>query len=87
MMVGDDPVGGEFLFLTSLEYEFPVDPSGGDILRWVVFMDMGTVTDDIGFDQWRVSVGTGARLQLPFLFGPAPFANALLSVGPQAAAA
>jgi outer membrane protein insertion porin family len=68
--VGDDPVGGDWLFLLSFEYNFPIYE---DTFRWVVFTDTGTVQDDFGFDQYRVSVGTGIRLKLPFL-GQAPFA-------------
>lgn len=68
--VGDDPVGGDWLFLLSFEYNFPIYE---DTFRWVIFTDTGTVQDDFGFDQYRVSVGTGIRLKLPFL-GQAPFA-------------
>jgi len=68
--LGDEAVGGDFLFLLGLEYNFPVFQ---DLIRWVVFTDTGTVQDDIGFDEYRVSVGTGARFTLPFLFS-APIA-------------
>ena len=70
LMVDDDPVGGDWLFLTSLEYNFPIHQ---EVLRGVFFTDMGTVQDDIGFDEWRISIGTGLRIQVPFL-GQAPFA-------------
>ena len=33
----------------------------------------GTVQEDFGFDEYRVSVGTGLRIKIPFL-GQAPFA-------------
>ena len=68
--VGDDPVGGDFLLLTSLQYEVPLVT---DFLRGVVFTDQGTVQDDFGVDKWRVSVGAGIRMNIPFL-GQAPFA-------------
>jgi len=68
--VGNDPVGGDFLFLLGLEYNFPIYQ---DLIRWVFFTDTGTVQDDIGFDQYRVSVGTGVRFKVPFLFS-APIA-------------
>jgi len=68
--VGDDPVGDKWIFLLSFEYNFPIYR---DIIRWVVFTDSGTVTDDVGFDDYRLSVGTGLRLKIPFL-GQAPFA-------------
>lgn len=70
MLLGDDPVGGRFQFLTRVEYEMPLYDQ---FVRWAVFSDQGTVQDDFGFDQWRVSVGTGIRFVLPF-FGQAPFA-------------
>lgn len=66
--VGDDPVGGDFMFLVGFEYNFPILE---DYLRMVVFTDMGTVEDDIEITAWRVSIGTGFRLQVP-LFGPSP---------------
>lgn len=67
---GDDPVGGDWLLLTGLQYEFPL---AGDYLRGVVFTDQGTLTQDIGFDDWRVSVGAGLRIKIGFL-SQAPFA-------------
>ncbi|MEO0474740.1 MAG: BamA/TamA family outer membrane protein, partial [Planctomycetota bacterium] len=70
LLLGDDPVGGQFQFLTRVQYEFPVYDQ---FIRWAVFTDQGTVQDDFGFDQWRVSVGTGIRLRIPF-FGQAPIA-------------
>ncbi len=78
-MLGNDPVGGDFMFLTTLEYSVPLYQ---DFLRGVVFTDMGTVETDIGFDDWRVSLGVGIRVKVPFL-GQAPlaldFAEALIS--------
>lgn len=68
--LGDDPIGGDWLFLAKAEYNFPVYER---FLRAVVFMDTGTVQDDIGFDEYRVSIGTGVRITLPFL-GQAPLA-------------
>jgi outer membrane protein insertion porin family len=68
--VGDDPVGGNFLLLTGLQYEFPLL---ADFLRGVVFTDQGTLLEEAGVDDWRVSVGTGLRVKIPFL-GQAPFA-------------
>ncbi len=68
--LGNDPVGGNWMVLAGLEYNFPLYQ---EVLRGVVFTDMGTVQKDIGLDQWRVSIGTGLRIQVPFL-GQAPFA-------------
>ncbi|HWB19798.1 MAG TPA: BamA/TamA family outer membrane protein, partial [Phycisphaerales bacterium] len=39
----------------------------------VVFIDSGTVTNDPGFDQYRVSVGLGIRLYIE-QFGQLPIA-------------
>ncbi|MBX2851504.1 MAG: BamA/TamA family outer membrane protein [Phycisphaeraceae bacterium] len=70
MLLGDDPVGGRFQFISRLQYEVPVY---SQFVRWAFFTDQGTIQDDFGFDQWRVSVGTGVRLRIPF-FGQAPIA-------------
>ena len=66
----DDAVGGDWLFLLSFEYNFPVYQ---EVLRVVLFSDTGTVQDDFGLDEYRMSVGAGLRLAVPFL-GRAPFA-------------
>lgn len=68
--LGDDPVGGDWLFLFDVEYNYPIYQ---DVLRGVFFMDTGTVQKDAGFDEYRMSVGAGIRLQLP-IFGQVPFA-------------
>ncbi|MDX1681514.1 MAG: outer membrane protein assembly factor BamA [Phycisphaeraceae bacterium] len=68
--VGSDPVGGDWMMLLGLEYNFPIYK---DFVRGVVFADTGTVEDDLGLNDYRVSLGTGVRLKLPF-FGSAPFA-------------
>lgn len=68
--LGGDPVGGDFMFLAGLEYNYPIFE---DVIRGVFFTDTGTVQDRFGFDEYRVSVGAGIRLKLPFL-GQAPFA-------------
>ena len=67
---GNDPVGGDWLFLLGVEYNIPIYQ---EIVRAVLFMDTGTVEDDIGFTDYRASVGTGIRIRIPFL-GQAPFA-------------
>jgi outer membrane protein insertion porin family len=69
-VLGDDAVGGEWLFLLGSEYNFPIYQ---EFVRGVFFVDSGTVQEDFGFDEYRVSVGAGVRLKLPFL-GQAPFA-------------
>lgn len=70
LTLGDEPVGGRFQFITRLQYEIPVYDQ---FIRWAFFTDQGTIQDEFGFDQWRVTVGTGARLRIPF-FGQAPIA-------------
>ncbi|WP_432798647.1 outer membrane protein assembly factor BamA [Poriferisphaera sp. WC338] len=67
---GEDPVGGNFMWLVSLQYEVPI---WDRYLRGVVFTDQGTVQETAGLDQWRVAVGAGVRFQVPFL-SQAPFA-------------
>ncbi len=63
-------IGGDFLALTSVEYSFPIFEKN---LTGVVFLDMGTVEEDIELSTWRSSVGVGLRFTVPF-FGPVPFA-------------
>lgn len=67
---GDDPVGGEWLMLASLQYQFPI---WDKYIAGVVFTDQGTVDEDLSVDKWRVSVGSGVRLILPII-GQIPFA-------------
>lgn len=69
-VLGDDPVGGDWTFLLGTEYNFPIYE---EYIRGVFFVDSGTVQEDFGLDEYRVSVGAGVRLLLPFL-GQAPFA-------------
>ncbi|MEM6393917.1 MAG: outer membrane protein assembly factor [Planctomycetota bacterium] len=68
--LSDQFVGGQFSLVGRGEYVIPVQ---GDVIRWAFFSDMGTVLDDPGVEDWRLSVGTGIRLKVPF-FGQAPFA-------------
>ncbi|MEX1017219.1 MAG: outer membrane protein assembly factor BamA [Phycisphaeraceae bacterium] len=74
----DRAVGGDFMLLAGAQYQFPLMgvPAPGEhvgTLSGVVFTDAGTVRDRPGLDDWRVSVGTGLRIMVPFL-GRAPFA-------------
>lgn len=68
--MGDDPVGGTWLLFTGLEIRQPIYE---EILHLVGFVDMGTVTNDPGIDEWRVAVGFGIRISIPQL-SPAPIA-------------
>jgi len=65
---GDTQVGGEFELLVGNELSFPVV---GKNLRGVVFLDMGTVEEDVGITDWRAAVGFGLRLVVDY-FGPIP---------------
>jgi len=70
LLPSDDPVGGDWLFFLGGQYEFPVFE---DALTGVVFIDSGTVTQDVGFDDYRVSIGAGVRIYIP-QFGDVPIA-------------
>jgi outer membrane protein insertion porin family len=66
-------VGGNFLFLASAEYLFPI--TADDMMRAVVFCDTGTVERSINHwtDKYRVAPGFGLRIVVPAM-GPAPIA-------------
>jgi outer membrane protein insertion porin family len=66
----DDPVGGSWLFFLGVEVQQPIYE---EVLSVVFFVDSGTVTDDPGLDDYRLSIGTGLRLFIPQL-SPAPLA-------------
>jgi outer membrane protein insertion porin family len=66
----ENTVGGNFLFLYSVEYTIPVFE---EIIRWAFFTDTGTVDSEVSLSKYRVAVGTGLRIKIPFL-GQAPFA-------------
>jgi outer membrane protein insertion porin family len=66
----DDPVGGSWLVFLGAEVSQPIYE---EVLSIVFFVDTGTVTEDAGLDDYRVSVGTGLRLYIPQL-SPAPLA-------------
>lgn len=65
----DDTVGGTFEFFAGLEYTKPIL---GETVAGILFIDSGTVTDEIGFSDYRVSAGFGIRLITPL--SPAPIA-------------
>lgn len=70
LTLGDDAIGGDFLLLAGLQYEFPLVDQ---YLRGVVFTDQGILDDEVTLEPWRVSVGMGIRLNVAFL-SQAPFA-------------
>jgi outer membrane protein insertion porin family len=65
-------VGGDFMFMNSLEYQLPIRAS--DQVFLVGFVDSGTVSTRINdLDTYRVSAGFGVRFTVPML-GPVPIA-------------
>lgn len=64
----DIPIGGNWLMFLGAQLQFPL---AGSAIDGVVFCDSGTVTDVVGFDEYRLSVGIGIRLYLAQL-GPTP---------------
>ena len=66
----DDPIGGDFSLTGSAEVSFPLY---GEILRGVVFSDVGTVEPDMEIGTIRSSIGTGIRLVIPAM-GQIPIA-------------
>ncbi|NOT02463.1 MAG: outer membrane protein assembly factor BamA [Phycisphaerales bacterium] len=63
-----DPIGGDYALTSSVEYTFPL---AAEVLRGVVFTDMGTVEEDFEITTWRAAVGVGLRFEIE-LFGPVP---------------
>jgi outer membrane protein assembly factor BamA len=69
--IGGFMVGGDFMFLNSLEYQIPI--LANDQLYAVAFVDSGTVESRIGINDYRASAGFGLRILIP-QFGPVPIA-------------
>jgi len=67
----DVTVGGEFLALGSLEYMHPL--MANDSVQAVVFTDFGSVEENVGLSDFRVTAGAGLRITIPQL-GPVPLA-------------
>lgn len=65
----EETVGGAWDLFLGAEIKKPLFE---DIVSVVFFVDSGTVLDEPGFEQYRVSVGTGLRLLTPL--SPAPIA-------------
>jgi outer membrane protein insertion porin family len=70
---GKVEVGGNFEFLNTAEYIFPI--TADDALRGVAFVDFGTVerNAELKWQDFRISPGLGLRISIPAL-GPAPIA-------------
>jgi outer membrane protein insertion porin family len=64
-------VGGDFMFINSLEYQVPI--RANDQLYAVAFVDTGTVESNMSIHNYRVAAGVGLRIVVP-MFGPVPIA-------------
>jgi outer membrane protein assembly complex protein YaeT len=64
-------VGGDFMWLNSLEYQIPV--KANDQIYFVGFLDTGTVEPTVGIQNYRAAVGLGLRITVPMM-GPVPIA-------------
>ncbi|HTV49005.1 MAG TPA: outer membrane protein assembly factor BamA [Phycisphaerae bacterium] len=77
-----DGVGGNFLWVTTGELNFPL---WQDVLRAVTFVDVGDVESNVSWGIIRLDAGAGFRIKIPF-FGQYPlgvdFAYPLIH-GPQ----
>ena len=60
----NDPIGGDLEWLTTAEVNYPIYEN---LLRGVVFLDIGTVEPDITITSIRSDFGVGLRLRLPLL--------------------
>ena len=71
---GDVRVGGQFQWLNTLEYMFPV--TADDMVKGVLFCDFGTVERDIEINKenFRVAPGFGFRVHMPAAGIGAPLA-------------
>lgn len=67
-------VGGEFQWLNTLEYMFPL--TADDMIKAVVFCDFGTVEREVAIDwnNFRVAPGFGFRVHMPAAGMGAPLA-------------
>ena len=65
-------IGGEFQWLNTVEYSFPL--TADDMVRGVLFADFGTVETDVSLDNFRVAPGFGFRVNVPALGLGAPLA-------------
>jgi outer membrane protein assembly complex protein YaeT len=68
---GGFKLGGDFMFLNSVEYQYPI--KANDQIYLVAFVDSGTVEQNVSIKDYRVSAGFGVRFVVPML-GPVPIA-------------
>ena len=71
---GGARVGGEFQWLNTVEYTFPI--KADDAIKGVLFCDFGTVEQEveINSENFRVAPGFGLRVSAPGIGGGAPLA-------------
>ncbi|MEM9409912.1 MAG: BamA/TamA family outer membrane protein [Planctomycetota bacterium] len=71
---GDVRVGGEFQWLNTIEYMFPL--TADDMVKGVLFTDFGTVEEgiELNSENFRVAPGFGFRVHLPAAGIGAPLA-------------
>ncbi len=67
-------VGGEFQWINSIEYDFPL--TQGDMVHGVMFVDFGTVEESVKLTSgnFRIAPGLGLRVHLPYAGLGAPLA-------------
>lgn len=65
-------IGGEFQWLNTVEYTFPL--TADDMVKGVVFCDFGTVEQEVSLDNFRVAPGFGFRVNMPAIGIGAPLA-------------
>jgi outer membrane protein insertion porin family len=68
---GNVRIGGQFMAIGTVEYMFPV--LANEMLQLVAFTDFGTVENQVGFQDFRMTVGGGLRVTVPAM-GPVPLA-------------
>ena len=66
----EDPTGGDLSWVSTAEVNYPI---WENILRGVVFVDVGNVERDITIGTIRSDIGAGVRVTIPF-FGQLPLA-------------
>ncbi len=64
-------IGGTFQAMGTVEYRVPF--TADDMIQGVVFTDIGTVDNQVSFDQFRATVGFGLRVMIPQM-GQVPLA-------------
>jgi outer membrane protein insertion porin family len=64
-------VGGDFMWVNTLEYLFPI--TADDMIHGVTFVDFGTVEENVEIQDFRIAPGFGLRITIPAM-GPAPIA-------------